>query len=124
MGKATFSKADILCTRLNGIPQTTLTVLANQSFTLEYDFQVWSDPACPTCAMQIIAGLEATSAPICDYSNIPNVFPGFSGGSNVHTFSSSTTGTKAIFIRWVQQAGCNVANYSGFGTVIALITVQ
>ncbi|MBI3151148.1 MAG: hypothetical protein HYZ21_03380 [Chloroflexi bacterium] len=110
---------------LNGVNQTTLTVSTGQAFTFSYSYQVWSDPGNPTGAMQIIAGLETVSASTCDYQNSPGVHPGQTGGSYTHTFNApSTPGNYAIFIRWIQQSGCSLSNYAGYGTVIALITVQ
>lgn len=110
---------------LNGVNQTTLTVSTGQAFTFSYSYQVWSDPGNPTGAMQIIAGLETVSASTCDYQNSPGVHPGQTGGSYTHTFNApSTPGNYAIFVRWIQQSGCSLSNYAGYGTVIALITVQ
>lgn len=110
---------------LNGVNQTTLTVSTGQAFTFSYSYQVWSDPGNSTGAMQIIAGLETVSASTCDYQNSPGVYPGQTGGSYTHTFNApSTPGNYAIFIRWIQQSGCSLSNYAGYGTVIALITVQ
>lgn len=113
--------------RLDGTPQTSLTVLTGQNFTFEYDFQVWAAPSCPGCSMQVLAGLESNPLPACDYSGIPGANPGASGASLIHTIvAPATPGSYAIFVRWTQQADCASAttNYGGFGTVIALITVQ
>jgi hypothetical protein len=109
---------------LNGVVQSSLTVSPNQTFTFSYNYQIWNDPAAPLAPMQLIAGLETVSATTCDYQNIPGPYPGQSGGSVVHTFTApATPGSYAIFIRWKQDGGCNLANYGGFGVVLAIITV-
>ena len=113
--------------RLDGTAQNSLTVLTGQNFTFEYDFQVWAAPSCPGCSMQVLAGLEANPVPVCDYAGIPGANPGANGTSSIHTITApASAGSYAIFVRWTQQADCAsaTANYGGFGTVIALITVQ
>lgn len=111
--------------RLDGVVQSSLSVAApNQPFTLQYDYQTWSDPACPTCTIQLIAGMESDPASNCDYGLPPGAYPGANGTSIMHNLTApSSSGTWAIFIRWHRTSTCDTFGYSGFGTVIANVIV-
>ena len=111
--------------RLDGVVQSSLYVdVPSQTFTLQYDYQTWSDPGCPTCTLQLIAGMESNPASTCDYGSAPGAYPGASGTSLVHNLTApSSSGTWAVFIRWYRTPTCDTSGYDGFGTVIANVIV-
>jgi len=98
--------------RLNGVPQTTLTVNpSDTTFTLQFDFQIWSHPG-TSWIMQIMPGIENTFSGTCAYDGGPGNYPGTSGTSPVITMPvPATSGSYRIFIPRDLHYSCGQATY-------------
>ncbi len=92
----------------------------NTTFTVNFNYQVWSSSACPTCFRQLVigSGIAGSAATSCPYAGTPGASPGVSGSSGSITVTApSTPGTYNIVVSLLSEADCNAARsaYTGSG---------
>jgi hypothetical protein len=122
-GNPTGAGCEITNIKLDGVPQTSITVPPGSTFTLDFDYQVWNT-ACPNCNLQIHPGAEGNFASACETVNNAGASPGTSGASQIFTLTApSSSGSWGIFASMASGAPCDSSNYLGYGTVIALVVV-
>jgi hypothetical protein len=111
---------------LNG-SGSVLTVPPGQSFTVTYDFQVFSDP-CPGCIVQLITGLgfPGSTGEWCAYDGVPGPLPGATGSENNSLVAPSTPGTYTVVVEYHWQYSCYdaLALYGSGGFVTSRVIGQ
>jgi hypothetical protein len=105
-GPAGFSLSNIsLNTLTNG---GAVFAFPNGTFTVNFDYSIWTAGNCPGCIMQLVAGMGSagTGTANCAYNGSPGVSPGASGSSSLTLTAPASAGVYDVIVKIDAQYTC------------------
>jgi hypothetical protein len=109
---------------------TNESVSPDTSFTVTYDFQVYSLDACPGCIVQLVTGLgtPGSHGGSCPFDGNPGIYPGTFGSESTTLIAPAASGTYDVYVVYFWQYSCVDAqqNYPNgvLSQIIGQITVS